>query len=107
MFAKALGGNPKLLLLDEPTRGVDVGAKFDIYSIIRDMTAKGMAVLLVSSDLPELIGMADRIAVMRDGAVATDRRRQRPDRRRRCSTCCYGRAAEPASSTSSFSIVGP
>ena len=69
VFAKALGGQPKLLLLDEPTRGVDVGAKFDIYTLIRDMTAKGMAVLLVSSDLPELIGMADRIAVMRDGAI--------------------------------------
>ena len=49
---------PPLLLLDEPTRGVDVGAKFDIYTIIRDMTAKGMAVILVSSDLPELLGMA-------------------------------------------------
>jgi ribose transport system ATP-binding protein len=71
VFAKALGGNPRLLLLDEPTRGVDVGAKFDIYTIIRDMTAKGMAVLLVSSDLPELIGMADRIVVMRDAAIAT------------------------------------
>jgi ribose transport system ATP-binding protein len=70
VFAKALGGAPKVLLLDEPTRGVDVGAKFDIYSLIRDMTAKGMAVVLVSSDLPELIGMCDRIAVMRDGAVA-------------------------------------
>ena len=71
VFAKALGGAPKLLLLDEPTRGVDVGAKFDIYTIIRDMTAKGMAVLLASSDLPELIGMADRIAVMREGAIVT------------------------------------
>jgi len=70
VFAKALSGNPKLLLLDEPTRGVDVGAKFDIYTIIRDMTQKGMAVILVSSDLPELIGMCDRIAVMRDGAIA-------------------------------------
>jgi len=46
-----------------------VGAKFDIYTIIRDMTQKGMAVILVSSDLPELIGMCDRIAVMRDGAI--------------------------------------
>ena len=69
VFARALSGNPRLLLLDEPTRGVDVGAKFDIYSIIRDMTQKGMAVILVSSDLPELIGMCDRIAVMRDGAI--------------------------------------
>ena len=69
VFAKALSGSPRLLLLDEPTRGVDVGAKFDIYAIIRDMTAKGMAVILVSSDLPELIGMCDRIAVMRHGEV--------------------------------------
>jgi ribose transport system ATP-binding protein len=69
VFAKALSGNPLVLLLDEPTRGVDVGAKFDIYAIIRAMTAKGMAVILVSSDLPELIGMSDRIAVMRDGKI--------------------------------------
>ena len=69
VFAKALSGNPHLLLLDEPTRGVDVGAKFDIYSIIRDMTAKGMAVILVSSDLPELLGMCDRIAVLREGKL--------------------------------------
>jgi ribose transport system ATP-binding protein len=70
VFAKALSGSPKLLLLDEPTRGVDVGAKFDIYTIIREMTAKGMAVILVSSDLPELIGMCDRIAILRDGTIA-------------------------------------
>jgi ribose transport system ATP-binding protein len=69
VFAKALSGSPRLLLLDEPTRGVDVGAKFDIYGIIREMTAKGMAVILVSSDLPELIGMCDRIAIMREGAI--------------------------------------
>ena len=70
VFAKALLGNPSLLLLDEPTRGVDVGAKFDIYTVIREMTARGMAVILVSSDLPELLGMADRIAVLREGAIA-------------------------------------
>ena len=70
VFAKALSGNPGLLLLDEPTRGVDVGAKFDIYTIIRDMTAKGMAVIVASSDLPELIGMCDRIVIMRDGGIA-------------------------------------
>ena len=69
VFAKALSGNPRLLLLDEPTRGVDVGAKFDIYAIIRQMAAKGMAVILVSSDLPELLGMCDRIAVLREGRI--------------------------------------
>jgi ribose transport system ATP-binding protein len=70
VFARALAGNPTLLLLDEPTRGVDVGAKFDIYALIREMTARGMAAILVSSDLPELLGMADRIAVLRAGAIA-------------------------------------
>jgi ribose transport system ATP-binding protein len=69
VFARALAGDPKLLLLDEPTRGVDVGAKLEIYTLIREMTAKGMAAIVVSSDLPELIGMCDRIAVIRDGAI--------------------------------------
>jgi len=72
VFAKALAGEPKILLLDEPTRGVDIGAKFDIYSLIREMTAKGMAVLMTSTDLPELIGMCDRILVLRDGAMAAE-----------------------------------
>jgi len=71
VFARALSTNPRVLLLDEPTRGVDVGAKFDIYSLIREMTSRGMAVILVSSDLPELLGMADRIAVLRDGRIST------------------------------------
>jgi ribose transport system ATP-binding protein len=71
VFAKALTGRPAVLLLDEPTRGVDVGAKFDIYSLIREWSAKGMAVLMASSDFPELLGMCDRIIVMRDGAIAT------------------------------------
>jgi ribose transport system ATP-binding protein len=71
VFAKALGGDPKLLLLDEPTRGVDVGARFDIYALLREMTAKGMAVVLVSSDMPEILAMSDRIAIMRDGMITT------------------------------------
>ncbi|MDB5585665.1 MAG: sugar transporter ATP-binding protein [Devosia sp.] len=90
VFAKALLGKPRLLLLDEPTRGVDVGAKFDIYSIIRDMAAGGMGVVLVSSDLPELIGMADRIAVMRDGAI-TDIVAAAGLNEERLLNLCYGR----------------
>lgn len=70
-FARALAGDPRLLFLDEPTRGVDVGAKFDIYSVIRQMSATGAAVLIASSDFPELLGMCDRIIVMRAGAIAT------------------------------------
>jgi ABC-type sugar transport system ATPase subunit len=67
LFARALLGQPKVLLLDEPTRGVDVGAKFDIYSLIRGLSAQGVAVLIASSDLPELIGLCDRIAVLHGG----------------------------------------
>lgn len=91
VFAKALAGNPRLLLLDEPTRGVDVGAKFDIYSIVRSMAAQGLGVVLVSSDLPELIGMADRIAVMRDGAI-TDIVAAKGLNEERLLNLCYGRA---------------
>lgn len=70
LFARALASAPRVLLLDEPTRGVDVGAKFDIYGLIRDLAATGAAVVVVSSDLPELIGLSDRIAVMQDGRIA-------------------------------------
>lgn len=70
LFARALAGDPAILLLDEPTRGVDVGAKFDIYTLIRDRAARGTAVIVVSSDLPELIGLSDRIAVLNAGRIS-------------------------------------
>lgn len=60
----------KVLLLDEPTRGVDVGAKVEIYNIINEVTAAGGAVLMASSDLPEVLGMSDRILVMSGGQLA-------------------------------------
>jgi ribose transport system ATP-binding protein len=69
VFARALAGSPQVLLLDEPTRGVDVGAKFDIYTLIRAINARGTGIIMVSSDLPELIGMCDRILIVRDGAL--------------------------------------
>jgi ABC-type sugar transport system ATPase subunit len=68
--SKALALGPKLLILDEPTRGVDVGAKAEIHKIISGMAAAGLTILMISSELPELIGMCDRIYVMRDGTVA-------------------------------------
>jgi ABC-type sugar transport system ATPase subunit len=70
VFARAVLGAPQVLLLDEPTRGVDVGAKYDIHMLLRELAATGVAIVLASSDLPELIGMADRILVMRDGSPA-------------------------------------
>lgn len=69
LFARALAGNPRVLLLDEPTRGVDVGAKFDIYAVIRTLAASGVGVIVVSSDLPELIGISDKIAIMHRGRL--------------------------------------
>lgn len=69
ILARAILGNPRLLLLDEPTRGVDVGAKFDIHALLREVVTAGAAVILSSSDLSELIAMADRIAVLRAGRI--------------------------------------
>ncbi len=68
-LARWLAAEPKLLILDEPTQGVDVGAKGEIHRIIRGLAEQGLAVLMISSDLPEILGMSDRIAVMRGGAI--------------------------------------
>lgn len=72
VFGRWMVGNVDVLLLDEPTRGVDVGARFEIYSLIRDMAEKGTAVLMVSSDLEEIIGLSQRILVMREGTLAAE-----------------------------------
>ena len=69
-LARWLATKPKLLILDEPTQGVDVGAKSEIHKIIRRLARDGVAVLMISSDLPEVLGMSDRIAVLRDGTIA-------------------------------------
>ena len=67
LLARALLASPSVLLLDEPTRGIDIGAKAEIYALIRSLTQQGMAVLLVSSELPELLGLSDRILVLAEG----------------------------------------
>lgn len=69
LFARALAGSPRVLLLDEPTRGVDVGAKSDIFALIRQISAGGTGIIMVSSDMPELLGLCDRILVMRKGRL--------------------------------------
>ncbi len=69
VFAKWVYTDPKILILDEPTRGVDIGAKKEIYSVINDLAAKGVAIILVSSELPEVLGMSDRIMVVHEGHV--------------------------------------
>ncbi len=69
VLAKWLALQPRVLLLDEPTKGVDVGSKYEIHAVVREMAAKGAACLVVSSDLPEVLALADRILVMREGRM--------------------------------------
>lgn len=69
VFAKWVYTNPKLLILDEPTRGVDIGAKKEIYQIMNDLAKKGVAIIMVSSELPEILGMSDRVLVIHEGKV--------------------------------------
>lgn len=70
VFGKWLAANTRLMLLDEPTRGIDIGAKFEIYELVRNFVEEGGAVLLVTSDLPELVQLAHRAYVMREGTIA-------------------------------------
>ena len=67
--AKWIGMNPSIIIMDEPTRGIDVGAKRDIYDLMNELTSQGVAIIMVSSELPEVIGMSDRILVLNHGAL--------------------------------------
>jgi ABC-type sugar transport system ATPase subunit len=70
LLARWLATHAKVLMFDEPTKGVDVGAKAEIYKVIGDLAAEGLGVVVVSSYLPEVLGLADRVLVMREGTVA-------------------------------------
>ena len=69
-LARWLATSPKVLILDEPTQGVDVGSKSEIHALMQELAARGLAVLMISSELPEILGMSDRVAVMRGGTIA-------------------------------------
>jgi putative multiple sugar transport system ATP-binding protein len=69
VLSKWIFTDPRVLILDEPTRGIDVGAKFEIYTIIQQLAASGKAVVVISSELPELLGICDRIVAMREGEL--------------------------------------
>lgn len=69
-LARWLARNPRIVLLDEPTRGVDVGAKAEIHAQFRALAAQGVAVMVISSELPDLLALCDRIAVMAQGSIA-------------------------------------
>ncbi|MCM8739153.1 sugar ABC transporter ATP-binding protein [Azospirillum sp. A1-3] len=72
VLSKWLFADPQVLILDEPTRGIDVGAKYEIYTIVNQLVAEGRGVILISSELPELLGVADRIYVMNEGALVAE-----------------------------------
>jgi ABC-type sugar transport system ATPase subunit len=68
-LGKWLMTNPKVVILDEPTRGIDVGAKYEIYTIMQSLAESGIAIIMISSELPEILGMSDRILVMHEGKI--------------------------------------
>ena len=70
LLARWLLTTPDILILDEPTRGIDVGAKYEIYTIMQSLAAEGKAIIMISSEMPELLGMSDRVMVMSDGHLA-------------------------------------
>ncbi|AKG73530.1 sugar ABC transporter ATP-binding protein [Salinicoccus halodurans] len=69
VIGKWIGSQPEILILDEPTRGIDVGAKREIYYLINELTERGMSIILISSEMPEVIGLSDRVAVMQEGRL--------------------------------------
>ena len=90
VLAKWLAREPSLLIVDEPTRGIDVGTKAEVHRLLSDLANQGVAILMISSELPEVLGMADRVIVLFEGRVA---RRVRPQRGRRGLDHARGRRA--------------
>ena len=79
MLAKWLATEPKLLILDEPTRGIDVGTKSEVHRLMSELASRGLAVLMISSELPEVLGMADRVLVMHEGRLTAELSRAEAD----------------------------
>jgi putative multiple sugar transport system ATP-binding protein len=82
VLSKWLFTKPRLLILDEPTRGIDVGAKYEIYTIIDELASRGEGILMISSEMPELLGMCDRIYVMNEGRLVTELSREEASQER-------------------------
>ena len=79
VIAKWVGMKPDVIIMDEPTRGIDVGAKRDIYELMNELTASGVSIIMVSSELPEVLGMSDRILVVHEGRIAGELQRDEAD----------------------------
>lgn len=89
VLSKWLLNNPKILILDEPTRGIDVGAKYEIYKIINELASQGVGIVLISSELPEVMGMSDRILVMSEGRITGEFQRHEATQEK-IMTCATG-----------------
>jgi ribose transport system ATP-binding protein len=76
VIAKWLATQPRILILDEPTRGIDVGAKAEVHGLMSRLAATGVSILMISSELPEILGMSDRILVVRQGRISAEFTRQ-------------------------------
>jgi putative multiple sugar transport system ATP-binding protein len=76
VLSKWVYSEPDILILDEPTRGIDVGAKYEIYTIINQLASEGKSILLISSELPEILGMCDRVYVMSEGRITGELSRE-------------------------------
>ena len=81
VLAKWLATEPRVLILDEPTRGIDIGAKVEVHRIVSELAASGLAIIFISSDLPEVLAMSDRILVLHEGAITAEIAAGRRDRR--------------------------
>jgi len=81
VLAKWLGTEPRVLIMDEPTRGIDVGAKAEVHALMAALARQGLAIIMISSELPEVLGMSDRVVVMSHGRVVEtfDRAQATPD----------------------------
>ncbi len=94
VIAKWIGIGPKVLILDEPTRGVDVGAKREIYQLMNELTDRGVAIIMVSSELPEVLGMSDRILVVHEGNIAGELSKEEADQEKIMTLATGGRIHE-------------
>jgi ribose transport system ATP-binding protein len=98
VLAKWLETSPSVIILDEPTRGIDVGAKVEIYQLMRQLADRGVAIMMISSELPEILGMSDRILVMRDGEIAGELIHSEASEERIIELATTGRSLEETSS---------
>ena len=91
MIAKWLLCNPDILILDEPTRGIDIGAKAEIHKIINSLAKEGKAIIMISSEMPEILGMSDRVIVLHEGSITGEftRREATQEKIMACATGYY------------------